>query len=225
MRPRLLDLCCGVGGAAMGYWLAGFDVLGVDLDKQPRYPFAFVQADALEFLCSLPNTGHGFAAIHASFPCQRFSTATKRNGTELDHPDLITPGRELLQSFGVPYVLENVVGAPLVEPVTACGTSLNLHFDGFRLRRHRLFESSVDLSGVFEPCSCKRSTLPVLDVTGGGPGTAPRLDGGGGRTYKGTADQARAIMGIPWATKTELNEAIPPAYTLRVGWRLRRELG
>lgn len=227
MRPRLLDLYCGVGGAAMGYYLAGFDVLGVDLAPQRRYPFPFVEADALAFLRSLPTTGHGFAVVHASPPCQRFSTATKRNRTELDHPDLIAPTRELVQALGVPYVIENVVGAPLVETVTACGTSLRLRHDGYRLQRHRLFESSVDLSGVFPPCGCSAGANagPVLDVTGGGDTKKPRTDGGGGRPRKGTADQARAIMGIPWATKTELNEAIPPAYTLRVGRRLRRELG
>lgn len=208
----------------MGYYLAGFDVLGVDLAPQKHYPFPFVQADALDFLRSLPTTGHGFDAIHASPPCQRFSTATKRNRTELDHPDLIAPTRELLQTLDAPYVIENVVGAPLAEPVLACGTSLNRHADGYRLRRHRLFESSIDLSGVFDPCSCERSTLPVLDVTGGGDTAKPRTDGGGGRPRKGTADQARAIMGIPWATKEELNEAIPPDYTRPIAWRLRREL-
>jgi DNA (cytosine-5)-methyltransferase 1 len=224
-RPLLLDLFCGAGGAAMGYYRAGFDVIGVDLHPQPRYPFPFYQGDALRFWDALDGASGNIAAVHASPPCQRFSTATKRNRTELDHPDLIAPIRRILRQLGLPYVIENVPTAPLLDPVLACGTSLNLHYDGFRLRRHRAFESNVDLSGVFLACSCEFSTLPVLDVTGGGDTRKPRIDGGGGRPRKGNAAQARAIMGIEWATKRELNEAIPPAYTTPIGKQLQKHVG
>lgn len=225
-RPRLLDLFCGAGGAAMGYHRAGFDVVGVDNRPQPHYPFEFVQADALiqlEWL--ILNGGLDFDALHASPPCQRYSTATKRNGTQDEHPDLIAPIRELLKAAGLPYVIENVEGAPLIEPWLVCGTERGLRADGYRLRRHRLFEANWPL--VTPGCGCTPQAtwgVPVMDVTGGGPTKARRRDGGGGRPFKGTADQARAIMGMPWATKAELNEAIPPAYTELIGHQLMQHL-
>lgn len=224
-RPRLLDLFCGAGGAAMGYHWAGFDVVGVDIRPQPNYPFEFVQADALNYLkASLGLSSWwaaGFHAIHASPPCQRYSTATKRNGTQDTHPDLIGPTRALLEQTGLPYVIENVVAAPL-EGFVLCGTTFGLFADGYRLRRHRLFETSWPESAP--ECACHLSDLPVMDVTGGGPTHKTRTDGGGGRPYKGTADQARRIMGVDWMTKTELNEAIPPAYTEFIGAQLLAHL-
>jgi len=222
-KPRLLDLYCGAGGASMGYARAGFSVFGVDIKPQPHYPFKFFLADALEFI----KYGEPFDvdAIHASPPCQRYSTATKRNGTQDAHPDLIAETRELLEETGLPYVIENVVGAPLHEPSYICGSERGLIADGHRLRRHRAFETNWG----WKPhpnwetnwCMCEAfALLPVLDITGGGPTHKPRTDGGGGRPYKGTADQARRIMGIDWMTKAELNEAIPPAYTEFIGAQL-----
>lgn len=196
----------------MGYHRAGFDVVGVDVKPQPHYPFTFIQADFRTVAPLFPD----FDAIHASPPCQRWSTATKRNGTQDSFPDFIAEVRELLRASDVEsYVIENVPAAPLIDPVTACGTALMLVRNGYRLRRHRCFESNIDLH--MPPCACAKVDLPVLDVTGGGPSHAPRLDGGGGRPYKGTANEARALMGMPWATKAELNEAIPPAYTECIG--------
>lgn len=246
MKPRLLDLFCGAGGAAMGYHRAGFDVVGVDIRPQPNYPFEFVQADALEFVRMLLGNAlpHGwsnmsidgsqfvnFDAIHASTPCQRYSTATKRNGTELEHPDLVAATRELLKQTGLPYVIENVLGAPVRRDYILCGTAFQLETDGYRLKRHRAFEVSWPDFGEVR-CYCKKRALPgndplnrfdyrpFMDVTGGGPTRKQRTDGGGGRPYKGTADQARRIMGIDWMTKAELNESIPPAYTEFIGHRL-----
>ncbi len=219
-RPRLLDLFCGAGGAAMGYHRAGFDVVGIDVKPQPHYPFPFVQADALDFMREQGSSGwgfDGFDAIHASPPCQRYSDLAHRNGNAHEHPDLIGPVRELLEVTGLPYVIENVEGAPLEDPVTICGTALGLGVDGYRLRRHRLFESNLRIQG--SPCCCD-DDRPVIDVSGGGPTFKIRADGKGGRTYKGTADQARAAMGIDWMTKAELNEAIPPAYTELIGAQL-----
>ncbi len=224
-KPRLLDLFCGAGGAAMGYHRAGFDVVGVDIKPQPHYPFEFVQAEALAFHSdSLQRWGVApyFAAIHASPPCQRYSDLAYRNGNADEHPDLIGPTRELFDATGLPYVIENVEGAPLEDPVTICGSALGLgvvvpFLGRYRLRRHRLFESNLRIQG--SPCCCD-DDRPVIDVSGGGPTHAPRTDGKGGRTYKGTADEARAAMGIDWMTKAELNEAIPPAYTELIGRQL-----
>ncbi len=221
IRPRLLDLFCGAGGAAVGYHRAGFDVVGVDIKDQPHYPFTFIRADALEVFNKdfwLLGGVVDFDAIHASPPCQRYSDLAGRNGNADAHPDLIGPVREWLEVIGLPYVIENVEGAPLIEPVTICGTSLFLGIYGYRLRRHRLFESNLELR--VPACECRYARRPVIDVSGGGPTHAPRKDGAGGRTYKGTADQARAVMGIDWMTKAELNEAIPPAYTELIGAQL-----
>src|SRR5262245_32328515 len=140
MRPRLLDLFCGAGGAAVGYDRAGFQVVGVDIAPQPNYPFTFGEADALEYLkwIVLPSLGaRKFAAIHASPPCQRWSTKT-RNPER--HPDLIEPVRVLLESTGLPYVIENVPDAPLRDPVQLCGSSF-----GLGVQRHRSFETNFPL--------------------------------------------------------------------------------
>lgn len=147
-RPRLLDLFCGAGGAAVGYHRAGFDVVGVDLAPQPDYPFDFVRHDALDL-----NIGYmrEFDAIHASPPCQAHSSITKVNGTAHLHPQLIEPTRDLLNLVGLPYVIENVVGAPLLDPVQCCGSILcpTIVVDGVlsSIRRHRRFESNVKLIG------------------------------------------------------------------------------
>lgn len=227
-RPWLLDLFCGAGGAAVGYARAGFDVVGVDIRPQPNYPFEFIEDDALEFLRYGDWATDDLDAIHASPPCQRYSTATKRNGTQDNHPDLIAETRELLIATGLPYVIENVVGAPLVNPLTVCGSWFRLELDDtFRLRRHRLFECSwiTEPAGrYFCRCHLTPKYQSILDVTGGGPTKKERTDGGGGRPYKGTADQARRIMGIDWMTKAELNEAIPPAYTELIGGQLLAQI-
>ncbi|HEX6682614.1 MAG TPA: DNA cytosine methyltransferase [Candidatus Limnocylindrales bacterium] len=138
-RPRLLDLCCGAGGASVGYYLAGFDVTGVDIDPQPYYPFPFLHADALTVDLT------GFDVIAASPPCQRWSSATPP-GHRAHHPDLIDPIRHrLMHAVAEPggpwaYVIENVPGAPLRDPVTICGDTLRLG-----VRRHRLFESNLEV--------------------------------------------------------------------------------
>ncbi|MBM3457495.1 MAG: DNA cytosine methyltransferase, partial [Armatimonadetes bacterium] len=142
-RPVLLDLFCGQGGAAMGYHRAGFDVVGVDLEPQPRYPFRFIQADALEFLA---EHGRGFEAIHASPPCQRYSRATGNHRHE-KHPDLVGVTRDLILGTGFPYIIENVPQAPLRSPVQLCG----LMFPALRVIRHRDFESNLVLFAPAHP--------------------------------------------------------------------------
>ena len=144
-RPRLLDLFCGAGGAATGYHRAGFDVVGVDNRPQPNYPFAYHLGNALEWLGE--GYAGGFDAIHASPPCQLFSAYQRANTRQKQHLNLIPETRELLRASGLPYVIENVPGAPLEDPVTICGVSV-----GLEVRRHRLFETSVPL--IVPPCAC-----------------------------------------------------------------------
>jgi DNA (cytosine-5)-methyltransferase 1 len=139
-KPRLLDLFCGAGGAAMGYSRAGFEVVGVDIEPQRRYPFEFIKGDAIVGLESLLARGLDhyllcdFDAIHASPPCQAYGSLRALNPTK-DYPRLIEPTRELLVAIGLPYVIENVPGAPLIDPVRLCGSMV-----GLPIRRHRLFE-------------------------------------------------------------------------------------
>lgn len=207
-RPRLLDLFCCAGGAAMGYHRAGFDVTGVDIVPQPNYPFEFVQADALEVLSLLAVNGPGPDVIHASPPCQAYSTTSALHHNE--YPELVDEVRALLEGIGLPYVIENVQGAPMRNYVRLCGSSF-----GLGVRRHRLFETNVML---WNPPACRHDLQPEpLDVTGtGGPG-------GRHRKPKNLA-QAREAMGIDWMSRKELSEAIPPAYTEWIGRRLLEQL-
>lgn len=218
MRPRLLDLFCGAGGCSVGYQRAGFDVVGVDIAPQPNYPFEFHQGDALAFLS---EQGHQFDAIHASPPCQSYlnlGAVNRAMGRQYDHADLIGATRALLPP-GKPYVIENVQDArrELMDPVRICGTGLNLP-----LRRHRLFESNLPLSGV--PCAHDRYTEPKY-WTGWRPKGEHRLStvvqvygNAGGREHW------PAAMGIDWMTPREMCEAIPPAYTQFIGEQLLDQL-
>jgi DNA (cytosine-5)-methyltransferase 1 len=208
-RPKLLDLFCGAGGAGMGYHWAGFDVTGVDVKPQPRYPFAFVQADALDYLAT---TAPHWDAIHASPPCQRYSLATPHARRE-SHPDLLAPTREALEaSGGVPWVIENVPGAPMRPDIRCCGCWL-----GLELRRERLFETSWRAFELRPPC---KHEYPVVSVVGHGTPSWVRKQLG----YNPTIAQYRAAMGIDWMNRNELSEAIPPAYTAYVGRQLMRAL-
>ena len=217
MRPRLLDLFCGAGGVAVGYHRAGFDVVGVDLSPQPHFPFEFIQADWEEPLAFLPGLWEREGipyAIHASPPCQRYSTMTKKWGREESHPDLVEPVQMALRELaeeGMPYVIENVVGAPLDDPVTLCGSMFGLGSQGYQLRRHRIFESNVFF---FPPAMCNHAgrALPVYGHAGG----RSKRDG---ISFPGT-DAWREGMGIDWMTGKELAESIPPAYTEGIGKQL-----
>jgi DNA (cytosine-5)-methyltransferase 1 len=207
--PRLLDLFCKAGGASMGYHRAGFDVVGVDIKRQKRYPFEFIQADALEILNDLDFL-QSFDAIAASPPCQTHSR-TKHlrdaQGKSTDKVDLIPETREALIDSGRPYVIENVAGAPLINPIQLCGSSF-----GLGVRRHRLFESNVSL--VSSTCDHKGQGRPV-GVYGSMRDEIPK----GGKTAE-SIDQARAAMGIDWMIWSELVEAIPPAFTEFIGRQL-----
>lgn len=216
MRPKLLDLFCGAGGAAMGYHRAGFDVYGVDIDPQPNYPFWFQRGDALTFDLS------GFDAIHASPPCQGYSDLQKQN--KRLYPKLIEPIRDRLVETGLPYVIENVEGAPLIDPITLCGTM----FPGLRVLRHRLFETRWTIHPVARDVlmAYHANPHPLVFTHDKRKGHYGKLDqdlsyvqvtGGGNCTMANALD----AMGTPWMkTKHEVNEAIPPAYTQWVGRQL-----
>lgn len=219
MRPKLLDLFCKAGGCSMGYYKAGFDVEGVDIEAQPNYPFKFTQMDAIEYLKT--QDLNKFDAIHASPPCQRNSRlkslSSARNGSYKaeSYPDLIDPVRNLLDQIGKPYVIENVVGAPMSNAVTLCGTMF-----GLKVYRHRLFESNIHL---WQPAH-----IPHNDRTpSAGGGVSPKgfisVCGTGG--VKGMKAQEIVeywswAMGIDWMNRAELAQAIPPAYTEYIGQQL-----
>lgn len=214
-RLRALDLFCGAGGAGAGLVAAGFDVLGVDLSPQPRYPFEFMQADAIAFL---DGDLQAFDLIWASPPCQAH-TAMKTMHNAKAHIDLIQPTRERLQRAGVRYVIENVVGAPLIDPIVLCGTMFALGTDDAELRRHRLFEANFPIPTP----TCRHGIRPAtIGVYGGHIRNRKRRDGSHAR---GVADfptaAGQAAMGIDWMTLTEMSEAIPPAYSEFIGLAAR----
>jgi DNA (cytosine-5)-methyltransferase 1 len=212
MRLKLLDLFCGVGGGADGYFMAGFDdIVGVDNRNQPRYPYDFVKSDVFRFLANTDLSS--FDAIHASPPCQKYSVLA-RTHKHIKHDDLIPETRQWLMSLGKPYVIENVEGAPLFNPKTICGTERGLGINGYRLRRHRWFETNFDM--VTPPCKCGGDKRPVIFVAGGGP-TYATTGYGKQKTYCAKAEEARRVMGISWATRYEVAQAIPPAYTQLIG--------
>jgi DNA (cytosine-5)-methyltransferase 1 len=201
-RPRLLDLFCGAGGAAVGYHRAGFTVIGIDNRPQPHYPFSFYQGDATDgdFIASIGP----FDAIHASPPCQAFSIATQR--TRSNHDDLLTPTRAMLERTGLPWVIENVPGAPMRADLKLCGCMFGLP----RLVRERWFEASWRPFQMRPPC---HHPAPPITIT---------VKGQPNRT--GTALEAIAAMGIDWMTSRERGLAIPPAYTEYIGAQLMEHL-
>ena len=209
-KLKLLDLFCGAGGAAKGYARAGFTVTGVDHRPQPSYPYRLIRADAMRFPLE------GFDVIHASPPCQHYSDLARGNWNHDEWPDLIEPLRDRLIVSGLPYVIENVEGAPLIEPITLCGTM----FPKVRVIRHRLFESNVALT--VPPHREPHPLVFTHDKRRKHYGSVNQdhsyvmVNGGGNATL---ANKRRA-MGIEWMSGPELNQALPPAYTLYIGNQL-----
>lgn len=216
---RILDLFCGAGGCSVGYARAGFEVTGVDIEPQGRYPFmTLIQDDALAVLTDVAFISE-FDAIHASPPCQRYSVTAARWDSRESHPDLVPEVRELLAATGKPYVIENVVGSPLIDPVVLCGSMFNLGLDGRILKRHRLFESNVPLIALPDACKGK----PAVGVYGTGGAWTRTAPGGGG--VKASGAQAAKALGIDWTDyQPVLAQAIPPAYTEYIGGQLMTAL-
>jgi DNA (cytosine-5)-methyltransferase 1 len=206
---KLLDLFCGVGGASVGYHQAGFEVHGVDLKHGKRYPFTYLRANVLDILRDDEYINQ-FDVIHASPPCQTHSiTKHLRNaqGKSTSKIDLIPETRAALIASGKPYIIENVPGSPLINPIQLCGSSF-----GLKVRRHRLFESNMPLVG--SKCDHKAQGRPV-GVYGSLNDEIPK----GGKTAS-TINEARKAMDMDWAIWTELVEAIPPAFTKYLGGQI-----
>lgn len=238
-KPRLLDLFCGAGGAAVGYHRTGFDVVGVDNRPQPNYPFEFILGDALHWLDGwlhgMLDSNPRFDAIHASPPCQAYSVLRRAN-PEAEYADLIGPTRELLEATSLPWVIENVPGAPTQHLIVLCGSMFGLGCvsgDGEKaerkyrqLRRHRNFETSFPM--MSPPC---QHDGEAIGVYGGGPTGRYTFENGAkkdryGRRggYQGTIAEKREAMEIPWMPAAQINQAIPPAYTELIGHQLMAHL-
>jgi len=197
----LLDLCCGAGGLSMGYHLAGFDIVGVDLHPMPNYPFAFHQADALEYLGRITTSGEieRYDLVHASWTCQRWARVTSWRGSRADHDDLLTPGKKLMQACGRPWVVENVPEAAwagaLRPDYLLCGSQF-----GLKVRRHRAFETSWGGGGeLLPPCWHPKGRNKLM-------------------AFEHKDERAYAdAMGCTWMNKTEARQAVPPAYSEWIG--------
>ena len=222
MKPKLLDLFCKAGGCSAGYAKAGFEVIGVDINPQPNYPYQFIQADALEVLKDAEFISQ-FVAITASPPCQAHSKARSlsvaRNGGKYgDHLDLIPQTRELLKATGKPYIIENVAGSPFINPIKLFGSQ----FKNLYTQRERWFESNIPLS---EPDEDRAKMKTPSAGNGIGEDGSISICGSGG--VRGlNAKQivlywGFAMGGIDWMSRDELAEAIPPAYTEFLGKQLK----
>lgn len=205
-KPKLLDLFCCAGGAGMGYHRAGFDVVGVDISPQPRYPFEFHQTDWLTFF---QENREKFDVFHASPPCQGYSVTKSLSRSKA--PKIIGEVRAALKTTGRPYVIENVYGAKrdMINPLRLRGNMF-----GLQVQRDRLFE--------VDPWLMAPPVIPIDGSTGSHRG-ASRLSGGGYITVAGhnfAVAEAREAMDIDWMSGRELAQAIPPAYTEWIGRRL-----
>lgn len=217
-RPLLLDLFCGAGGAAMGYHRAGFNVVGVDIDLQKHYPFDFLQGDATDpEIWNQATGGRKPHVIHASPPCQRYSQSTNMHDKDV-YLDLVPRMRYLFRRLptSVLWVIENVPGAPLRDPVVLCGSAFGIE----RLRRHRHFESNVRLVGTECDHGFQRD---LLSVTGHGEGGSHR--GGSKRGAWWGQEERKKAMGVDWMNREELAEAIPPVFSEYIGRQLASHLG
>jgi DNA (cytosine-5)-methyltransferase 1 len=215
VKPRLLDLFCGAGGCSVGYARAGFDVVGVDIEPHPDYPYEM-------WLRSWERSEHWwglFDVIHASPPCPRYSVATRAENRD-KHPDLVGPVRDALRDWGGVYVIENVPGAPLDNPMMICGRAMGLE----AIARHRLFESNAPL--MSPGCACDgQGSVSVFGHSGEDrrKSTRERLGGAYGQ-HLGIAE-VKKLMGVEWMTRRDdVSDAIPPAYTEFIGEQIMAHL-
>ena len=205
---RMLDLFCGAGGASVGYANAGHEVTGVDIEPQPNYPYKFIKYDALQLDWS------GYDLIHASPPCQAFTrvaalSRARNQGKYPEHPDLLSPTRRLLKGAGCMYVIENVPGAPLIDPVKLCGCM----FDKLRVYRERLFETSFYVEQPEHPKHDDSTPSAGNGVSPKGYISVCRSGGVRGMNSRQILAYWSYAMDIHWMTRAELSQAIPPAFT------------
>lgn len=203
---KLLDLYCGAGGAAMGYYQSGFDdITGVDIIPQPHYPFKFVIMNALDYLDAF---GSEFDLIHASPPCQRFSSL----GFDKQYKaDWLTPTLNLLSLVNRPYVVENVPHSPMRKDLELCGAMF-----GLRVIRHRWFQTPCHIPAPVHP----PHSQPIQNFSAWQSLTHQNYITVAGHTF--SAHDGRIAMQIDWMTRAELAQAVPPAYTRYIGdWILK----
>jgi DNA (cytosine-5)-methyltransferase 1 len=217
MKPLALDTFCGAGGAGMGYYRAGFQVIGIDLECHADYPFPMIVGDAMDYLTDAEFLAQ-FDLIHASPPCPRYSVATPAAARD-SHPDLVGPVRDALRAWGGTYVIENVPGAPLENPTMLCGSAF-----GLRVRRHRLFESNAFLMSP----GCFHDGKPVVGVYGAHadrPGGWLRPDGSSRGVKATSVEDAQDALGIDWMSRWEdLADSIPPAFSEYLGAQILDQL-
>lgn len=202
----------------MGYHRAGFEVVGVDIEPQPHYPFLFQQDDAMSILSEIDPSmlAEQFDAIHASPPCQAF-TAYRRKGHGVGdgYPDLISEVRDRLKATGLPYVIENVPGAPMEMPARLCGSAF-----GLDIRRHRLFESNFLF--MFDGCQHYWQT-PRFPQATNRTNLRRTVEVG---VWRIPLEVQKRAMGVDWdVTREELSEMVPPAYTEHIGRQLLQTIG
>lgn len=208
---KALDLFCCAGGASRGLANAGFDVWGIDREPQPEYPYGFGQRDVLSLD---PGYLHGFDLVWASPPCQHFTAYKRRPGHVAPAQNLIPQTRELLRAAGVPYIIENVVGAPLENPRRLCGSMF-----GLDVQRHRIFEASFPLPEM--ACDHSRWTPRFPGATNRAKNSRKTVEVG---VYRIPLVVQQRAMGIDWMTLPKLSQAIPPAYAEWLGLQARAHI-
>jgi len=206
---RLLDLYCCGGGAGYGYEQAGFAVTGIDIEAHPNHRGVFIQSDAIEYLKA---HYHEYDAIHASPPCQAYSQASAQfRSRGKEYATLIEATRDALIETKLPYIIENVPGSPLINPIQLCGAMF-----GMRTYRHRLFESNIPLEEPPHPKHISKNT-PM--------GRKPKQ--GEFIQYVGHfsgVGEVKEMTGLHWLNQNELAQSIPPQYTRYIGIQLIKYL-
>lgn len=218
MRARVLDLFGGAAGAGMGYYRAGWEVLALDNVPHPENPFPMLLADAMQIL-KQPRFLDAFDLVHASPPCPRYSRITPEESRD-KHPDYVPKVRELLIAWGGRYVIENVPGAPLIDPVRLCGSSF-----GLRCRRHRLFESNMPLEGSVCDHASQGQPVGIYGQHPDRPGGFKRPSGTSRGIKAASIAEAQEALGIDWMTTwSDLADSVPPAYTEYVGRQIAHQM-